>query len=189
MEYWFPQLSADSDEVARCGGRCERCDRGWRRAGIAAVTAGKREVGEELGSALVKDGAVVTAGLVAKGRGEPALADAGRSAQDQVLVGLDPVAVGQLLEQCTVEAARGTIVDVLDRGLMAQPGIAQAGKQTLVAPIAELAIVQQSESFRMGQSGGFGGCFDVGKALGHAGQPELMEKVEGRMGVHDCISY
>jgi hypothetical protein len=54
-------------------------------------------------------------------------------------VGLDPVAVGQLLEQRRVEAARGTIGDVFDRGLMAQPGIAQAGKQTLVAPASRPA--------------------------------------------------
>jgi len=47
-------------------------------------------------------------------------------------MGIDPAALGELLEQRAVEAARGTVIDILDGGLMAQSGIAQAGKQ---API------------------------------------------------------
>ena len=41
-------------------------------AGIATVTAGKREIGEELGNALVKDRAVVATGFVAERRGSAA---------------------------------------------------------------------------------------------------------------------
>ena len=44
---------------------------------MAAVAAGESEIGEEPGDALIEHGAVVAAGLVAEGRGEPALADAG----------------------------------------------------------------------------------------------------------------
>lgn len=47
--------------------------------GIAAVAAGERKIGEELGNALVEDGAIVAAGLVSQRRGEPALADAGQA--------------------------------------------------------------------------------------------------------------
>ena len=33
-------------------------------AGIAAVTAGEREIGKQLGNALIKDGAIIATGLV-----------------------------------------------------------------------------------------------------------------------------
>jgi hypothetical protein len=36
-------------------------------AGIATIAAGEREVSEQLGNALVEDGAVIAAGLVAEG--------------------------------------------------------------------------------------------------------------------------
>ena len=151
-------------------------------AGIAAVAAGEREIGEQLGNALVEDGAVVAAGLVAERAGKPTFADAGRAAQDQILVGVDPVAVGELLEQRAIEAARGAVIDILDDGLMAQPGIAQPGEQALVAAIADLAIEQQAEPFGMGERRGFAGCFELGEGLGHAGKPELVQLIEGGMG-------
>jgi hypothetical protein len=47
--------------------------------GIATVAAGEREVGEQLGNALVEDGAIVATGFVAERGGEPAFADAGRA--------------------------------------------------------------------------------------------------------------
>ena len=52
---------------------------------VAAVAAGEREIGEQPGHALVEDRAVVAAGLVPEGAGQPALADAGRAFDDQVL--------------------------------------------------------------------------------------------------------
>ena len=46
---------------------------------------------------------------------------------------------------------------------MAQPGVAQAGEQALVAPIADLAIEQQAEPFGMGEHRCFGGLRPVSK--------------------------
>ena len=60
-------------------------------AGIAAVTAGERELGEQLGDPLIKNRAVVPAGLVTQGTGKPTLADPGGPAQDQVVVRVDPL--------------------------------------------------------------------------------------------------
>ena len=50
-------------------------------AGIAAVAARQREIGEQLGDALIKDRLVVAAGLVTEGTGKPTFADAGRPAR------------------------------------------------------------------------------------------------------------
>src|SRR5207302_10292878 len=96
-------------------------------AGIAAVTAGEREFGEELGNPLIKNRAVVAASLVAEGTGKPTFADPGRPAQNQIVVRVDPLTIGELVEQSAVEAAWGLVIDVLDAGLLAQSGIAQPG--------------------------------------------------------------
>src|SRR6202008_2145771 len=114
-------------------------------AGIAAVTAGEREFGEELGDPLIENRAVVAAGLVTEGTSKPRFADAGRPAQNQIVVRVDPFAIGELVEQGAVEAAWGPVIDVLDAGLLAQSGIAQPGGKPLVAAMGELAIDQQAE--------------------------------------------
>jgi hypothetical protein len=53
-------------------------------AGVAAVAARQSEIGEQPRNALIEHGTIVAAGLVAERRGEPALADAGGSADQQV---------------------------------------------------------------------------------------------------------
>ena len=76
-------------------------------AGIAAVTAGEREFGKELGNPLIKNRAVIAASLVTEGTGKPTFADPGGPAQDQIVVRVDPLAIGEPLEQSAVEAACG----------------------------------------------------------------------------------
>ena len=161
-----------------------RCDavEAAHDAGIAAVAARQGEIGEQLGDALIEHGAVVAAGLVAEGAGKPTFADAGRPAQDQIVVRVDPFAADELVEQRAVEAARGTVIDVLDDGLLAQPGIAQPGGEPLVAAMGDLAIEEQAKPFGVGQARAFAGGFEFGEGLGHAGKPELGELIEGRMG-------
>jgi hypothetical protein len=105
---------------------------------------------------------------VTQGTSKPTLADPGGPAQDQIVVRIDPLAIGQLLEQSAVEAAWGSVIDVFDAGLLAQSGIAQPGGQPLVAAMGELAIDQQPEPVGMSERGGFVGSFELGKRLGHA---------------------
>ena len=80
-----------------------------QNAGIAAVTAGERELGEELGNPLIENRAVVAAGLVTQGTSKPRFAHAGRPAQNQIVVRVDPLAIGELVEQSAVEAAWGPL--------------------------------------------------------------------------------
>ena len=59
-------------------------------AGIAAVTAGERELGEQLGDPLIKNRAVVAAGPVTQGTSKPRFAHAGRDrARGEVELRLD----------------------------------------------------------------------------------------------------
>ena len=60
-----------------------------QNAGIATVTAGERELGEEFGNPLIENRAVVAAGLVAESASKPRFAHARGPAQDQIVVGVD----------------------------------------------------------------------------------------------------
>src|SRR5260370_39566666 len=85
--------------------------------------------------------------------GKPTLADPGGPAQDQIVMRVDPLAIGELLEQSAVEAARGSVIDVLDAGLLAQSGIAQAGGNALVPARGGLALDQQPGAVGMSGRG------------------------------------
>jgi hypothetical protein len=50
-----------------------------QEAGITAIAAREREVGEQLGKALVENGSIVAAGFVAESRCQPTFADSGWS--------------------------------------------------------------------------------------------------------------
>lgn len=67
-------------------------------AGDAAVAARDSEFVEQAGEADVEDRAVVTAGLVADGAGEPTLAASCWTADRQIVVRVDPLAAKQRFE-------------------------------------------------------------------------------------------
>src|SRR5215203_1291396 len=121
---------------------------------IAAVAAGERELGEQLGDALIEDGAVVATGLVAERAGEPRFADPGGAFDDQVLRGIDPVAGDESLEQRSIEAARSAIVDVLDGGALAKLRMAQPGGELPIGAFGGLAVEQEREPLGVAEAGG-----------------------------------
>jgi len=79
---------------------------------------------------------------VAERTGKPTFADAGWPAQDQIVVRIDPLTGGEFVEQRSIEAAMNSVIDVLDDGIVAQSGIAQPSRETLVATMGDLAIDQ-----------------------------------------------
>src|SRR5271154_7620707 len=91
---------------------------GFDEARMAAVASGERQVLAELWPTMIEDGAIVATGFLADGAGQPALADAGRTDQGQIVVGVDPFAFRELLEQGAIETAGGAIVDVFDARLL-----------------------------------------------------------------------
>ena len=100
---------------------------GAEEAGKAAVAAAKLEFGEQPWQTLVEDGAVLSAGHLAEGAGEPAFADTARSDDNQVALLGDPYAGGELRKQGPVEASGGAVVDILDGGLaVAQLGVPES---------------------------------------------------------------
>ena len=148
---------------------------------MAAVATREREVFAELRPAMIDDGAIVAAGLLADGAGEPAFADAGRADEGQIVVGVDPLALGELLEQGAVEPARGAVVDVFDARLLAEFGGAQPRRQPFVAPKRGFPIEQQGEPVVAVESLRLVGLGEFGEGLGHSVKAEGVELVEGRM--------
>ena len=69
-----------------------------QESGITAIAARQREIGEELGNALIENGPVIAASPVSESAGKPTFADPGRAAQDDIIVRVDPSTLGELLE-------------------------------------------------------------------------------------------
>ena len=79
---------------------------GLKQARVPTVTACKRERIEQPRQAVIEDGAIVAAGLVAECTGQPTFAEPGLADDDQVLMPRDPVAGSELGEERLVEPAR-----------------------------------------------------------------------------------
>ena len=161
---------------------------GLQRPGVSPIASCQSEGGKESWGAMIGDGEILAAGLLAKGAGEPALADTGRPGQQEPVVLSDPVAGGELEEERAVEAAIGPEIDILDLRVMAQPGSPGAGLEALQASQRRFAIEQDGKPLAVTESAGFRLGFEVLKALGHAVQAEFTELVEGGMGQHDLVS-
>src|SRR6266702_2426689 len=100
---------------------------------------------EQPWQAMVEDGAIIAACLVAERTGKPTFAGAGRAADQQALVPCDPVAGDELGEQCLIETALGLDVDVLDDGRLAQACELQSADQPLVFALDGLAVDHERE--------------------------------------------
>jgi len=119
---------------------------------------------------------------VSQGTGKPTFANPGGPAQDQIVVCFNPPAISELLEQRAIEAARGSVIDVLDGGLLAQSGVSQSRGQPLVTAMGQLTIEQEAEPVGMAEIGSFAGGLEFDKGLSHSRKPELAQLVECRMG-------
>jgi len=119
---------------------------------------------------------------VAEGAGQPALADPGRPFDDQVLRLLDPSSAGERLEERAVEPTCGAVVDVFDRGLVAQTGIAETRFEAAILPVGRLMVEEQPEPFGLGKLGRFGIGGEADEGPGHAVQAELVKLIECRVG-------
>jgi len=84
---------------------------------------------------MIDDRAIVAAGLLADGASRPTLAGSTRADESQIVMGVDPLALSGLLEQGSVEPARGSIVDVFDARLLAELGGAQPRRQPLAGRV------------------------------------------------------
>jgi hypothetical protein len=146
------------------------------------------EIGEQAGGALVEHRKALAAGLVAESASQPRLANTGRADQRQMMMVADPLAGRKLEKEGTVEAAVGTEIDVLDDGRLAQPGLTQAAGEPLVLAAGRLAIDEQPEPILATEFAGIGGILQLEKGIGHGGEAERAQALDGRMDQHRISS-
>jgi hypothetical protein len=87
--------------------------------GISAVAPCQSKLSKEPWGAMIGDGEVLPASLVAEGTGKPALSDTGGAGQQEPMTLSDPVAACEFEEQGTIETAFGTEVGIFDQRVMA----------------------------------------------------------------------
>jgi hypothetical protein len=73
-------------------------------------------------------------------------------------------------------------VALIDNGVLAQPGIAQPCPRSPVIALGGFTIEQQAEPFGVRQLGALRISLQLGEGAGHAGEPELVQLVDCRMG-------
>jgi hypothetical protein len=112
---------------------------------------------------------------VSQGASEPAFADAARPGDDEIAAGADPFAGGELAEESTIEAAGGTIVDILDAGGLAKARDSCARLEAFLASQRGLVFEQQGEPLRVFEGARFGIVIEFLEALCHAMQAERMQ--------------
>ncbi len=88
------------------------------KAAIASIASGERERLEKARDALVKDGAVLTAGIVADCASNPTFAGARRTGYQQIYVTIDPIAGDQLCEDGTINTTWCAQIDIFHAGIM-----------------------------------------------------------------------
>ena len=152
-------------------GALDRSQHPWQ----PALASGGGEVGEQPRRPLVEDGVALPARLVAEGASKPRLADPGRAADHHVGVLADPAAAGELQEQRPVQAARRAEVRVLDRGRLAQLGVAQPAGQALVVPARRFPVDQRAEPVLARQVGRLRRVLQFGERVRHGGQAKAAQ--------------
>ena len=138
-----------------------------------------------LGGAQVQGGEAVAAGVVGEGTGEPGLADAGGSGDEDVEAFAPPPCGGEGADEGLVEAPGVSEVDVLDAGVgVSQLGASQSAGHAAVVAQGEFAVGEQAEAFFERERLVLGGVELFGQGRGHAGAAQLVELVDGRVGQH-----
>src|SRR3954464_7397252 len=84
----------------------------------------------------------------------------------------------------TTSPATAMILDILNGSLVPQAGVAEPGCQPLIVAVGPFAVEQQSQPFTTGETIGAVAGGDVGKSLGHAEEPHLVQPIEGWMSEH-----
>jgi hypothetical protein len=131
----------------------QKLDTGESIQELGVGTVGVRELGlvQEAGGTVIADIEVVAAGGVGQSTGQESLAHARWPEDEDVEVLLDPLALGQVENEATVQTPRGREVEIFHGGRYWQPGGLQASFQAIVVAVGALAVDEQAETILEGQ--------------------------------------
>jgi hypothetical protein len=133
---------------------------------------------------VISDREVLPAGLLAQRARQPALADLGRSGQQEPAALTDPVAAGQLEEEPAIKSSRSPEVDVLDMSIMAQASRPGPALKPLLTAQRCLPLKKKRQPVAMLQSTSLGLGVQILEGGGHAVKTKVGQQGERRMGQH-----
>src|SRR5260370_15009703 len=154
---------------------------------IPSSDACQRKCVEEAWDAIIEHRTIVTARLVSERAGEPALAGAGFSSDQEVLLAPDPIAGRELGEQRLVETARRLRVEILDGRILPEVGKFEPRDEPLAFALDGLAIDQEAEPLLERERGNSGLLPVLLERFGHADETEGDEPVVGGMWKHESF--
>jgi len=152
--------------------------------GIGSVGSGECELGEQAREPEVAGGQTVPTGAVSERAGEVALAGPCGSGDEDVVVLTDPLTRGEAEDERAVEAAGRAEVEVLDAGGHVELGDLEKPGEAAVVAEGDLALEQKSESVLEGEGVEIGHEELLLEGLGHPGEAELVEAIEGLVSQH-----
>ena len=118
--------------------------------------------------------------------GEVCLSDPRRAHDEDCLVLVHPVALGEVQHRLALEPAGTAEVDVLDhRGQLELRGLEHACESPIAAG-EELPVDEQAEAVLEAESGVVGLLALFDDACGHDLEPKGVQPLDGRVGEHVC---
>lgn len=156
----------------------------------AAIAMRHPEVFQEARQAREQDREALATRLLTEGAGQPGLAGAGGTADQEGLTVAPPVPLGKRGDQTGVESPTRTRIQVFKTGLgELEFGLFEQAFPALVVAPGGLAIDQEAETLLEGQAGGSGQGQLFLESARHAIEPEGFELGEGVVGQHRKESW
>ena len=151
---------------------------------VTSVSLGEGHLVGELGRTDVERAVSLPTCLIAQGAGEEGFSRAGGAGDNNVVVTLDPVAGDEAHHDRLIDSPGGFVVDILHAGVELQPGVFQISFHPVIFFPCPLAIHNEAETFREGESVQIRLIDLVGEGLRHTGQLQGVELVESLLIKH-----
>src|SRR5262249_33406873 len=142
------------------------------QARIAPIATRQGQCIEQPWDAVVEDRAIIATGFVTECTGEPTLAGAGFTCDQEVLSPRDPFASGEFGEQRLVETAGCVCVEIFDHRALPQVSVLEAQYEPLALTLDSLAIDQQTEPLLEGKALNIALASLFLECFGHTSEPK-----------------
>ena len=120
-----------------------------------------------------------------EGAGQEALAGARGAGDQDALVVADPLAAGEAQDEGSLQSSRASEVEVLNGGLKMELGHLEEPGEAPVVAEGDLPFQEEGQTVVEGEALDVGHAHLFFQGLGHAGEAELVELVEGLVRQHE----
>src|SRR3990170_837155 len=125
------------------------------------------------------------AGAFGEGAGEVRLADAGEADDEEVEMLADPARAGEREHDLTIQAAGGRVVEVLERGGVAELGDPEAVGELALLARAPLGLDEEAEALLEAEGRELARGKLMLEGVRHGSEPHRVHLVEGGLGQHE----